>query len=151
MEIYRIAHSSYSQLLSYGAAGRWNSSGVEVIYTASNRSLACLEVVVHKNSDELKELFRIMVIHIPDKSFKKIDLTDLLEGWHLTDNNAYNICRLIGNDWAVSNKSLILQVPSSIIKNETNFLINVNHDDFSKVKVTDIEPFFFDPRIKNEK
>lgn len=148
MEVYRIALASFSTLTASGMQGRWNSAGYEIIYTAESRSLACLELVVHTSPIALTDNFKIMVIDVPDKSVQKIDENDLSKGWHLTDSAAYDICRGIGDEWAAGNKSLVLQVPSAIIKNECNCLINVRHPDFIKAKLNHTEPFFFDPRIK---
>ena len=62
--------------------------------------------------------------------------------------NKEHICRLIGDDWYYRQESLILQVPSVIIPDEVNYIINVQHKNFKKVKLKSIDPFIFDSRIK---
>jgi RES domain-containing protein len=148
MEIYRIALASFSTLTASGKPGRWNSAGSEIIYAAESRSLACLEIIVHTSTLALTDNFKIMVISAPGGSITEISNANLPENWNQTDNNAYELCRKTGDDWAAENKSLILKVPSAIIKGEYNFLINVNHPEFKSVKLKHTEPFFFDPRLK---
>lgn len=148
MEVYRSALASYSTLKASGKVGRWNSNGYEVVYTAGTRSLACLELAVHTNHLALMDNFKILVLSIPEHSVLKIEAGRLREGWHLTNSKAYEMCREIGDKWIDENKFMVLRVPSAIIKSEYNYLLNVNHPDFKKVKLNYKEPFFFDPRIK---
>lgn len=70
MEVYRITLARYAdQLHASGKAGRWNSEGRKVIYTAASRSLACLENVMHHSNRGLNAFFKVMVIYIPDALF----------------------------------------------------------------------------------
>ncbi|MBC7642432.1 MAG: RES family NAD+ phosphorylase [Flavobacterium sp.] len=150
MEVFRIAHKKWSEkLLGSGYSGRWNSNGMFVIYTAQNRALACLENLVHRNGFGLDVDFVIMTINIP-KQLKIIELKikDLPENWNLTDEKAHLLCREFGDKWLKSQSSCILMVPSAIIKNEKNVLINPNHVDFKKIKLSLTQPFSFDNRLK---
>jgi RES domain-containing protein len=150
MELFRISLAKHSTLSASGRAGRWNSNGVEMIYTASSRSLACLENIVHRNKHGLTDNFRIMVIFIPDNiSRDLVKVSALPANWHLSDENTYTKCRVFGDKWINDNSSVILEVPSAIVKDENNFLINPSHDDFKEVRLVHTEPFFFDPRIKS--
>ena len=148
MEVYRITLKKFSQTLqASGSAARWNSRGVEMIYTSSARALACLENVVHRSSLGLQKDFRNLIIEIPDtlkiKSVKK-----LKRGWHRFENYPYT--QAIGDSWIESVESAILRVPSVIIPEEFNFLLNPNHGDFKNIKLLRMEPFTFDGRIKND-
>ncbi|MEO6970098.1 MAG: RES family NAD+ phosphorylase, partial [Chthoniobacterales bacterium] len=53
----------------------------------------------------------------------------------------------IGDEWAKARGSLILAVPSAIIPEEVNFLLNPAHPDFRRVKIPKPVPFHFDPRL----
>lgn len=70
MEVYRLARKKYSKSLSgKGAAikgARWNSVGVELIYTASNRSLTMAEIAVNFSLSTLPEDYMMITIFIPD-------------------------------------------------------------------------------------
>ena len=53
----------------------------------------------------------------------------------------------IGSNWALSGKSLLLQVPSAVVEDEYNVLINPMHSDMGKVTVVDVQPYVFDGRL----
>jgi RES domain-containing protein len=148
MLVYRIALAKYSgKLIASGRAARWNPNDVEVIYTASSRSLACLENVVHRNQIGLTMAFNIMTIKISDNiSITHIKITDLPPDWR--DFNQMHLTQSIGEKWIIEKKSAILAVPSSIIDEEINYLINPWYDDFKKIKLVKTIPFAFDQRIK---
>jgi RES domain-containing protein len=148
MLVYRIALAKYSgKLIASGRAARWNPNDVEVIYTASSRSLACLENLVHRNQIGLTMAFNIMTIKIPDNiSITHIKITDLPPDWQ--NFNQMHLTQSIGEKWIIEKKSAILAVPSSIIDEELNYLINPGHDDFKKIKLVKTMPFAFDQRIK---
>ncbi len=147
MKVYRITTAKWADKLSgSGYPARWNSKGVYVIYTASSRALACLENLVHRSGEGLHNRFKIIEIEIPDHvSIQKIYAKDLLADWQKTEN--YPACQGIGNRWVEKGKYLLLEVPSSIIREETNVLINPNHPEIKEVKIADIREFRFDERL----
>ena len=149
MLVYRITLAQFAnQLTAPGTEGRWNSKGKHVIYTAGSRALACLENLVHRDSEGLKNLFKVIAIDIPSKvSIIEIQDHDLPISWTKAEN--FYITRKIGNNWLLSLSSCILKVLSAIIINENNFLINPYHPDFTKISVKEIEPFEFDSRMKS--
>jgi RES domain-containing protein len=151
MQLFRITLEKWAgKLVSSGFASRWNSNGIEVLYFASSRALACLENVVRLHGDELSAKFKVTVIDVSENLVEDLDINKLPDNWYFTDPSAYELCRPFGDKWVKSNSSLLLKVPSAIIKNEYNFLVNPKHSDFNKIKLRGIEPFYFDPRIKNK-
>jgi RES domain-containing protein len=150
VDVYRITSSQWSdQLVASGYPARWNSMGVYTIYTASTRSLACLENLVHLDIASLQKLFRVCVIHVPDEiSIENIDAGQLPKNWFMTEPEGYACCQPIGDKWNLENKTVLLKVPSAIIKNEYNYLINPRHNDFNKLKISSTEPFLFDGRLR---
>jgi RES domain-containing protein len=148
MLVYRITKALYAdRLTASGGAARWNSRGQFVVYTAASRALACLENVVHRSGEGLNELFRVMVIDIPDTLvIETIELTTLPADW--ADFQQYGTCQLRGNDWLMLGKSAVLQVPSAIVPGEYNYLLSPAHPDFGQIRLVVTEPFRFDPRIK---
>jgi RES domain-containing protein len=135
MEVYRIALAQYTdKLYASGRSNRWNHAGEKVIYTASSRSLACLENVVHSSGEALGQHFRVMVIYIPDNASMEVIPSDqLAAGWNRTARS--KSCKELGSAWIKSHRSLLLQVPSSIVPEEKNYLINPNHGEFGKVRI----------------
>src|ERR1035437_862982 len=150
MEIYRITLEKWAgKLVASGSPARWNSKGIQMLYFASSRSLACLENVVHRKPFELSLKFKVTVVDIPNNLVQDLDINVLTDKWNLPNSAAYKLCSKFGDDWILGMSSLLLKVPSAIVKDEYNFLLNPNHPDFVKVKITNIEPFYFDPRIKS--
>ena len=148
MLIYRITLTKYAgRLMASGRAARWNPNDIEVIYAASSRSLACLENAVHRSQAGLSQLFITIIIDCPDSLKKEIiSLDELPNDWKQFDRMAYT--QRLGERWIRENKTAILQVPSSIIEEEVNYLLNPNHKDFGQIKAVKIQPFVFDERIK---
>lgn len=129
-----------------GYPARWNSKGVQVIYTASSRALACLENLVHRSGEGLNGNFKITVIRLPDDaSIRKLTLRDLPDRWFTAGRSS--ACRTTGDRWVESGSTLLLRVPSSIIRDETNVLINPAHPEFADVAVQEIVEFEFDRRL----
>lgn len=148
MEVFRIALSKFAgELRASGLENRWNYRGQKVIYTAASRSLACLESLVHSSGETLLQRFSVMVIYVPDDLFvESIDTSQLPAGWNVRSRPAK--CQKTGSEWVISQRSLLLKVPSAILTNEYNYIINVNHPDFSKIKLIATEPFLFDRRLR---
>lgn len=149
MDVFRITNRKWADnLIGSGYAARWNSSGFFVVYTAENCSLACLENLVHRNGFGYNENFCIITIQIPN-AINKIEILDstLPIGWNENSENGHLLCREIGDKWLQSSKSCVLVVPSAIIPNEKNILINPNHNDFSKIKIKLVTDFSFDSRL----
>ena len=150
MQVYRISLAKWTNKLNAsGNKARWSKKGSYVIYTASTRALACLENVVHRAGEGLQQAFKVMVIDIPDDILiEEILLKNLKLGWNKSDDSTYEICQAIGDDWLERAESAVLKVPSSIIQKESNYLFNINHPDFKRIKIVDLEDFEFDLRIK---
>lgn len=149
METFRISRKKYSsKLLSSGKANRWNKDGESVIYTGSSRSLSTLELVVHRNQISPTNEFVVMVISIADEDnlFDQIKIKDLPKNWR--SRKAYSALQQIGSLWYNSKRTLVLKIPSAIITNEYNYIINTKHPDFEKkVKLTRSEDYFWDKRL----
>ncbi|MGZ3885726.1 MAG: RES family NAD+ phosphorylase [Bacteroidia bacterium] len=150
MEVFRISRDLYARsLTASGKEARWNKDNQFVLYTGQSRSLSTLELVVHKNSVSPAFLYEIMVLSVTDdeRFYTRLSSADLPANWKSMD--AYPTLQDIGSDWYKTNRSLILQVPSVIISNECNYIINLHHPDYSPktVRLIRNEPFFWDERL----
>jgi RES domain-containing protein len=148
MLVYRIVLTKYAdKLIASGRAACWNPNDVNMIYTASSRSLACLENAVHRTQEGLSQLFSILTIEIPGYiRVKTVKLNDLPAYWK--DYDRLSFTQSIGEKWVRQNEEAVLQVPSSIIEEEVNYLLNPGHQDFGHISIIKIQPFVFDSRIK---
>ena len=149
MEVFRISRAKFaSQLTASGVANRWNIDHQKVLYTGSSRSLATLELVVHKGAMSTNADFKVMVISIMDKQtfIHEVKINDLPDNWREID--AYPVLQQIGSDWYRNQTSLVLKVPSVIIPQEYNYVINTTHPDFNKnVLLAHLEDYFCDHRL----
>jgi RES domain-containing protein len=150
MEVYRLSREKHAKPLSgKGSAikgARWNSIGVELIYTAINRSLAMAEIAVHFTLATLPDDYVMISISIPDDlDIKEIAEADLPANWHEFPHPVST--QRFGDEFVIENKYCILKIPSVVTKGDYNLLINPNHKDFEKVEITNIEKFPFDKRI----
>jgi RES domain-containing protein len=148
MVLFRICLAKYAtSLRASGRAARWNSNDVEVIYTSSTRALACLENIVHRSQQGLNQEFKILSIEIPqDIVSDTICISTLAENWR--EYWQMEITQNLGDKWVMNGNSVLLKVPSSIIADEYNYLINPLHVDFKRIKLIRVENFVFDDRIK---
>ncbi len=150
MEVFRLSREKFANILSgKGAAlkgARWNSIGVELMYTASNRSLAMAEVAAHFSLATLPGDYVMTTIFIPDNiSIKKLNHPDLPPDWNSFPH--LSLTQVIGDKFVLENKYCVLQIPSAVTHGDFNLLINPNHNEFSGIKIITIEKFPFDKRI----
>lgn len=149
MLVYRISTEKYAdRLSSSGAPNRWNQEGEFVIYSAQSRSLASLELVVHRASIRPQLKYKVIVIKVdvPKTQFQKIKIKDLPSNWRSV--SAYNSLQLLGSEWYRKREKLILRIPSAVIPYEENFVINTKHDLFkTSVKIEKTEDYFWDNRL----
>lgn len=150
MLVFRLVKQQYSKVLSGKGAAifgeRWNSKGLELIYTAENRSLAMAEVAVHFSLATMPSSYNMLSIFIPDNlTIKEIKTIELPDDWN-TFPHAKST-QNIGDNFILENKFVTLKVPSVVTKGDFNILINPHHKDFKKIKIKSSEPFLFDRRI----
>jgi RES domain-containing protein len=146
MRLWRLAKAIYPQLDGEGArlfGGRWNSAGTAMIYTASSLALAVVEALVHLNPDQIPDDLMAFEIDIPDDISTEL-LSPLPKNWRKTP--APSACQRAGDTWIRSGRTAILIVPSAVIPNEKNYLLNPKHEDMGKVRVVRRERFAFDGR-----
>jgi RES domain-containing protein len=148
MTIYRLATEIYKNDLSGNGAklfgGRWNSAGMPALYTTENISLAVLEILIRATMDTIPLTYHLIKIDIPDNTqLLSVTCTKLKKEWK--DDLAYT--QWMGDEFIKSNEILLLKVPSAVVDEENNFIINPKHGDFKKVKITAVKKFTFDKRL----
>jgi RES domain-containing protein len=126
--------------------GRWNSKGTPVVYCASNIALATLETVHYLRNGGLPFNRYLVRVEIPDAVWDARRVLDPLPGgWDaipagLTARNA-------GDGWVASGATALLLVPSVIVPDEYNVLINPQHEDAGLIATTTIKRWIDDPRF----
>ena len=124
--------------------GRWNHPGHPCVYLASSRALAALELLVHLTPKTKCVRFSFLELNLGSLSIEKIAI--LPRGWDETLPSGAT--RDAGTEWLRSKRSAILQVPSVLIQEEPNYLLNPSHPEWENVFPFAARDFFFDPRLK---
>ncbi len=154
MVVYRISKKRYSNDLSgTGAAlygGRWNPQGVNILYTAGSISLACLEYLVHNFHIMSSKDICLSKINIPrSKSIQEFSKNDLPSDWQEKSYEPLST-QQIGLDFIQRMDAYILKVPSVVVPDEFNYLLNPLHPDHKKTIIEEqIFPFEIDARLFN--
>lgn len=154
MIVYRIERAKYLEttLHGFGAAlsngFRWNSLNTRLVYTSESRALATLEVSVHLDlSEDLPDDRYYVEIDIPDSlPILEVHINDLPLDWDSKPPNTTT--QIIGDDFVLYNQAAILKVPSSIVPEEYNYLLNPFHPEFHKIHKIKAHKMQFDSRIK---
>lgn len=156
MIVYRVEREKYvaTTLKGIGAAKtegfRWNSLNTFLVYTSECRALATLEVMFHLDlAEDLPDDRFYVIIEIPDNlEILEISVEDLPFDWN--SKPPVLETQFIGDDFVTENNAPILKVPSAVVPQEFNYLINPNHPDSKKIKVISTEKMFFDERLKKK-
>ena len=130
------------------AGGRWNKIGIPMIYTADSVALAALEILLHLPKMELlKSKYLRIPVKFDSRLVRTLDLIDRPADWDILPPPEST--QAIGTSWARKNTSVVLKVPSTIIREECNYLIHPLHPDFNKLTIGNPQEFVLDPRVKN--
>jgi RES domain-containing protein len=120
-----------------------------MIYAAQSQSLAILEMLVHLDSPELLKKYVLFGVEIDAAFITPVDQSLLPKDWK-ADPVPPDV-QAVGDAWARSRSSVVLSVPSALVPDESNFLLNPTHPDFSKLKIRKPVAFQFDPRFAVKK
>lgn len=141
--VFRVCRSAYVRLDGEGArrvGGRWNSPGRAVVYMADSISLAVLENLVHLSREDFPIGYVVIGAVIPNH-------VPVLSPDDLAKFSKPSSPREIGDRWLDEGASAVLRVPSVIVPQEFNYLLNPKHPDFAQIVVELPFPFTFDERL----
>lgn len=150
MRVFRLSRKKCAKDLSGKGAekfgNRWNSKGVEMLYTAESRALAMAEVLVHLSLSTLPDDYRMIEIEIPDSiTVEKLSFDGLGENWN--SNPLDSQTQALGDVFIQSKENGVLKVPSAVVNGDFNYLLNPNHPDIDKIRIVNITDFPLDNRI----
>ncbi len=128
--------------------GRWNSKGIAVVYVAATRSLAMLEILVHmRNTRQTVHPIPYMLFpaSFDERLIEELPPSSLPADWDLeppTDST-----KSIGDAWVSAASSPVLSVPSVIVPEERNYILNPGHSLFTQIQFGSPIPCKLDPRL----
>ncbi len=149
--VYRICKTKYSAAAfdgegAYRLGGRWNSRGTCLIYTAGSLALAALEMLVHLEDETLLADYSYLPAQLDKNLILPVgEFRALPPEWSASPPP--RSIQQIGDEWARSLISPVLEVPTSVIPLEKNYLLNPAHRDFHRIALGEAKKFVFDERL----
>jgi RES domain-containing protein len=150
MIVFRLSKSKFANDLTGKGAeksgGRWNSKGTALVYTSESRALCTTEIAVHTPLGNLPADYKLITIEIPDDiAIKEIPTTEIPNSWRSIPHQ--HSTQEIGDKFALECAFTVLKVPSAVVQDEYNYLINPQHPESNRIIIRAIEPFNFDERM----
>ncbi len=132
---------------------RWNHAGEHVVYAATSVSLAAWETRAHfarGTSHPLATLpWNRFLVHVDVPhdiwSARQVLKRPPPVGWNAIPEGL--VSRSIGSAWLSAGKSALFLVPSVIVDEEDNVLINPAHADAARIKAAKVRRFIYDHRV----
>jgi RES domain-containing protein len=126
--------------------GRWHFRGRRVVYCAQSPAAALLEILVHFEIDiqDLPVRYRLQKIEAPDDvQIERVSVDDLPVNWR----QKTEVTRELGERWLVKGSAALLSVPSAIVPETFNILLNPAHQDAKRIVVVRTVEHAIDPRL----
>ncbi|PWB61773.1 MAG: hypothetical protein C3F14_11185 [Deltaproteobacteria bacterium] len=126
--------------------GRWNPRGVPVVYSAASLALAALEQFVHISKAAAGISFLSFKVEIPaEVNVSELDIGALPPNWRAEPVPDETMA--VGDAWIKARTSSVLRVPSVVIPEEFDYVLNPLHPEFRKIRIQSPKSFSFDPRM----
>jgi RES domain-containing protein len=150
--VWRLARAidrstAFSGIGAFTYGARWNSPGHYAVYASVNLSTAALEILVHAGTPQAipKDELALRVIIPKDVAVERINIADLPGDWQEPNHPT---CQAIGDAWIEENRSAVLYIPSAVVPQDRNVVLNPRHPDFLRIDASDPgSPFRWDPRL----
>jgi RES domain-containing protein len=145
-----LAQEKYVRDLSGDGArlygGRWNAEGTSMLYTSEHCSLALLELLVHTPHTLLHDKMSLLKLFVPDDiTISTVDIKHLPGNWRQYPAPA-SLAK-IGTQWINDGRSIGLRVPSVLVPDEWNILLNPTHTYFKAINIKSVSSFRIDSRF----
>jgi RES domain-containing protein len=128
------------------SGGRWNSPGRRVIYTSATASLAILEILAHLGSARALTAWVLIECRFEPALVTSLDPSTLPPLWQRYPAPAG--VQALGDHWIDAGSSAVLAVPSVLVPQEKNYLLNPAHPDFAMIEILRPVPFELDARLQ---
>jgi RES domain-containing protein len=147
MDLWRISsHASLDGLGGLLTSARWHSRGRRIVYLAATPAGALIEVLVHLELSpaRMPTPWRLMKVRVGDgTSSERITPEDLAPDWR----DSLQTSAAVGDQWLEGKRSALLEVPSAIVPETSNWLLNPEHPDSGRVALIEHEAFRLDSRL----
>jgi RES domain-containing protein len=109
--------------------GRWHSGGEAISYASDHPGSCLCEMLVHLDMSFMPTSFQLLKIEVGPIVIGEVQ--GLITDW----NNDVDSTRAIGDKWLESEASALLRVPSALVPEAFNYLINPAHPEMSHIRV----------------
>lgn len=127
------------------ADSRWASRGTSVVYCSTNISLAVLETLCHLTKSVRSSNRFLVRVDIPEAVWEMREVLHAPAGWDAVPPGVTSI--RTGDAWRRSMRSPLLVVPSVVVPEESNVLVNPDHPHARKIRAATIRKWLVDPRL----
>jgi RES domain-containing protein len=124
--------------------GRWNSPGTSVVYASETRALCLLEVLAGLRSVTPLQAYVVIPATFDDAVLADLPAERLPAAWRQSPPHPNT--QRIGDEWADRQQSAVLRVPSVLVPDEFNYLLNPAHSDFARIEIGAAEELTIDSR-----
>lgn len=150
MKVFRVGRTQFAKDLTGEGArlygGRWNHKLTPCLYTAESRALAVLEYTVNVNIEEIPRALSITTLEVPSENILQLAIETLPGNWQ--ESPAPMSTKNLVTALLKAAQYLVIQVPSTVIPAEFNYIINPLHPLASDYRIVSVEDFIYDVRIK---
>jgi RES domain-containing protein len=144
-ELWRISnHHSLSGEGGLRYAARWHSVGRRIVYLAESPAGAMIEVLVHLElEEELPRKYTLLRVGVPDELPLEEISVPKSDAW----KSNHTLSRSLGDEWLARRTTALARVPSAILPNTSNYLLNPLHRDAERIQIVASMRAEFDPRL----
>ena len=127
------------------ADGRWHTRGERVVYFGASAAIVVLERLAHIDPDLLPNDLRLASFEFPStgRVIHAADISHLPANWIQHEART----RQLAANWRSALSSALLSVPSAILPEESNYVLNPQHPDAKALRLIRERPFTFDSRL----
>lgn len=151
LTLWRLTKAGYTDSAFSGDGawqygGRWTPPGKRAVYCASSRALAVLEIAVHLPATLATYAYAFFAVGVPeDLVISTVPLASLPEGWDslVMSNDLHGY----GLAWLDAAETAVMEVPSAVIPDEMNYVLNPAHPDFGRLEIGEPEAYVLDRRL----
>jgi RES domain-containing protein len=151
VKLWRVCARDYAATAfnGQGAAnhpGRWNGRGTRLVYLSENLAGATLEWFAYALNAKPGREYVYFEVSAPSEAVLELEPQSLPEDWNLYPHSVST--QAIGDDWVKSNASLLLRVPSVLVPESYNLLLNPQHPSFSQFSWSEPRALWLDGRLR---
>jgi RES domain-containing protein len=151
LTVFRLGKAVYRDQLFSGqgglyASGRWTPRGRLVVYTSASISLAVLEYTVnYRRRGWVPATVLGRAVIPPSVRVQTVSIDNLPDNWFSAAPPSQ--LQALGGEWLEHGETAVLKVPSAVVTEEWNYLLNPLHADFRKFRISKAKPLNFDQRL----